>query len=202
MSGTAPAKLRNGLARLYLFPNSVRHVSWAWVDANYYSYSSWTPSPGAGARVGTRPVPMPDGTSRTLVIAQRYPDRIVTIEQDTQHYGEPVTLDVPGLNLAEMTRLHRFYFLLGGHVHGPPRAYVLASATRESDQTEVERFNCVIHSMMLFTAGLTGLVLPPEFARRRSAALVNHWRGNAFPDIIQATDVFEVVKSFQDERQI
>ncbi len=200
MSGTVPPKLRNGLARLYLFPKGVRHVSWAWVHESFYSYSSWTPGPGPGARVATRQVPMPNGTTQPLVIAQRYPNRFIKIEDDTEHYGTPVSLDIPGLNLTEMTRLHRFYFLLGGHVHGPPRAYVLASATHETDGREVARFNCVTHSMTLFTAGLTGLALPDAFARRRAEALVNHWRGNAFPDIIQAADVFEVVRSFQAER--
>ncbi len=200
MSSTVPAKIHNGLARLYLFPKSVGHVSWSWMHENFLSYSSWTPAPGPGARVGNVVVPLSDGTTHQMLISQRYPNRLVTIAEDAQHYGTPVWLDIPGLNLAEMTRLHRFYFLLGGHVHGPPRAYVLASATHETEARRVERFNCVIHSMTLFTAGLTGLALPPEFARRRAEALVNHWRGNAFPDIIQAADVFEVVRSFQAGR--
>lgn len=201
MSGTFPPKLRNGLARLYLFPNGVRHVSWAWQHENFYSYSSWTPGPGAGARVGSRAVPMPGGNTMNLVIAQRSPNRFITIEDDTRSFGTPEWLDVPGLNLTEMVRLHRFKYLLAGHVQGPMRPYVLASATHQSDQREVERFNCVTHSMTLFTAGLTGLTLPPDFARRHAEALVNHWRSDAFPQIIQAAEVFELVRSFQNERQ-
>ena len=201
MSGTVPPKLRNGLARLYLFPNGVRHVSWAWVHENFYTYSSWTPEPGAGARVNVRQVPQPNGTTREQVISQKYPKRLPTIEDDAQHYGTPVSLDVPGLNLGEMTRMHRFKFLLGHHVQGPPQAYVLATATHERDQRQIDRFNCVTHSMTLFTAGLTELNLPPDFARRYAAALVNHWRANAFPDIIPAADVFQLVGAFQNERQ-
>jgi hypothetical protein len=199
MSGTA--KLRNGIARLYHFPKGVQHVAWTWVHENYLSYSSWTPEPGLGSRVGTRDVPMPGGGTSRLVISRRGTNRFVTLEEDVAHYGEPRHVDVTGLNLAEMTRLHRFKFLLGDHgVHGPLQAYVLASAQDERDGRMVDRFNCVIHCMTLFTAALTGIVLPPRFAERHAAALVNHWRSNAFPDVIQAREVFDVVQGFAAER--
>ena len=73
---------------------------------------------------------------------------------------------------------------------------MLARAKRESDGSAVERFNCVIHAMTLFTAGLTGRVILKGFARRNGAPLVNHWRGHAFPDIIQAIKVYDLMTSF------
>lgn len=193
-------KLRNGLARLYHFPKGVQHVAWAWVHENYYAYSSWTPDSGPGARVSTRDVPMPGGGSRSLVISRRGTNRFITLEEDMAHYGEPRAVDVPGLNLAEVTRVHRFKFLLGGHVQGPLQPYVLASAQDERDGRMVDRFNCVTHCMTLFTAGLTGIALPPGFAERHAEALVNDWRGNSFPGVIQAREVFDLVQGFQAER--
>lgn len=218
----APGPLRNGVARLYYFPKGVHHVAWAWMQNHTEIYSSWEPKKdGKRERLGTAIVPMPGGGERPLVISLMEANRNPSLREDTERFGTPDFVDLPGLHLTWMERYHRFAYKLGSEESVPMQDYLLGSVQIEGSSARAVRFNCVIHCMRLFRAGLIGVRLPEQFNQDHSAALGLHWRKpeevtaenpapftihgpfkahSAYGDLIQARQVFDLVKGFQAQR--
>lgn len=218
----APGALRSGFARLYYFRKGVHHVAWAWTQNGTEIYSSWEPKTGGRReRLGRATVPLPDGSESEQVISLMEANRNPSLQEDTQRFGDPEFVDVPGLHLTWMERYHRYAYKLGSEEGVPMRDYLLRSVRiGESGPTAV-RFNCVIHCMRLFRAGLIGVRLPEQFNQDHSAALGLHWRKpeetsaaspspftihgpfkahSAYGDLIHARQVFDLVKGFQAQR--
>ncbi|HEY4252545.1 MAG TPA: hypothetical protein VGM87_15135 [Roseomonas sp.] len=221
---SATGALRNGLARLYLFPNGVQHVAWAWMQNGTEIYSSWAPKKG-GTReyLGRAPVPSPHegGTATEQPISLMEANRNPSLQDDDNRFGTPRSIDVAGLHLTWMERYHRYAYKLGSADGVEMPAYLLRSVRNERTNGMETRFNCVIHCMRLFRAGLIGVRLPEQFGQNHSAALGLHWRKpeeitaaspgaftiqgpflahSAYGEVIHAKHVFELVQRFQAER--
>lgn len=218
----AAGPLRSGFARLYYFRKGVDHVAWAWMQNGTEIYSSWEPKTGGKRqRLGKAMVPMPSGGETEQVISLMEANRNPSLQEDTLRFGAPDFIDVPGLHLTWMERYHRFAYKLGSDETVPMRDYLLRSVRIDGSDAMAVRFNCVIHCMRLFRAGLIGVRLPEQFNQDHSAALGLHWRKpeditaaspapftihgpfkahNAYRDLIHARQVFDLVKGFQAQR--
>jgi hypothetical protein len=172
----------------------IPHVAWRVGPV----YSSWRPVDRAGQLLGSRTVPLQSGGSVPVQIRRNYPRHIQSESDDEQAFGEAEIIEVPNLNQSAMLDVMHGLYLSGGFEGPYLLPYVLASTTGPDGEV-TPRHNCVIHSLTIFSAGLTDVPLPqafllryPIFARGRNS--------NDYSKLIQPIDVYELCKSWRDNQ--